>query len=493
MPTDGKVLMEFYATWCPACRAFKPEYDKVARFLASQPAGANRVVALRLDCAVDPDVCGAYQVAAYPTMFTGTAADLAAVNVAGLTKFDYGKYSRNAMGVVKFVAESFKLDLTFVEVPVAEKPLDTKQPGRGVTKVAVDLQWTNPDVQLATVQLFEAIAAQDILHSKPEQRVALTQLLQVWAATHPVPSCKTGATDAIKKLDTVWPEGKAAVKAELQGLKVCGDCAGASLCTGAGHTDAMAALAGKSTSSAAAAHPEPLNWVACKGSKPEQRGFTCALWLLFHTTAARLADADVPLFMASQRGFAYQFFQCEVCKRHYERVSDSAEAKAVKDRRGAVLWLWRAHNEVNGRLAKIEAKYGHSSTGDAAFPKVQWPTKSACPQCRLPTLEKKADERGGADGGRRTGEAQAQTDEVQWNEEEVFRFLMKWYGGEPGSGNPHDAAAGGPAAAAAALAAAAADEEAIAQLQQGTPGSPTQQQQQQQQQQHCRHPASCWQ
>jgi hypothetical protein len=34
-------------------------------------------------------------------------------------------------------------------------------------------------VQLATAQLFEAIAAQDILHSKPEQRLALTQLLQV--------------------------------------------------------------------------------------------------------------------------------------------------------------------------------------------------------------------------------------------------------------------------------------------------------------------------
>jgi 4-diphosphocytidyl-2C-methyl-D-erythritol kinase len=37
----------------------------------------------------------------------------------------------------------------------------------------------NPNVQLATAQLFEAIAAQDVLHSKPEQRAALTQLLQV--------------------------------------------------------------------------------------------------------------------------------------------------------------------------------------------------------------------------------------------------------------------------------------------------------------------------
>jgi hypothetical protein len=48
---------------------------------------------------------------------------------------------------------------------------------------------------------------------------------------------------------------------------------------------------------------------------------------------------------------------------------------------------------------------------------------------------------------------------LQWNEEEVYRFLMKWYGGEPGTGNPHDAvAAAGPAAAAAA-ALTAADEE----------------------------------
>lgn len=127
---------------------------------------------------------------------------------------------------------------------------------------------------------------------------------------------------------------------------------------------------------------------------------------------------------------------------------DAAEAAAVKTRRDAVLWVWKAHNEVNSRLAFIEKKYGHSSTGDAAFPKVQWPTKSACPQCRLPTLEKKSDERGGSDGGRRTGEALGPDhEEVKWNEEEVYRFLMKWYGGEPGTGTPEDLAAG-PAAAA---------------------------------------------
>jgi hypothetical protein len=34
---------------------------------------------------------------------------IVADDVSKLTKFDYGKYSCNAMGVVKFVAESFKL------------------------------------------------------------------------------------------------------------------------------------------------------------------------------------------------------------------------------------------------------------------------------------------------------------------------------------------------------------------------------------------------
>lgn len=37
----------------PPCRAFKPDYDKVARFLQSQPNGPHKVHALRLDCATN--------------------------------------------------------------------------------------------------------------------------------------------------------------------------------------------------------------------------------------------------------------------------------------------------------------------------------------------------------------------------------------------------------------------------------------------------------
>jgi hypothetical protein len=36
-----------------------------------------------------------------------------------------------------------------------------------------------------------------------------------------------------------------------------------------------------------------------------------------------------------------------------------------------MFWVWRAHNEVNERLVQIKTELGHSSTGDAAFPKVR--------------------------------------------------------------------------------------------------------------------------
>jgi hypothetical protein len=55
------------------------------------------------------EVCGTYKIQAYPTMFAGRADALLAVDLSQLAKFDYGKYSRNAVGVVQFVADHFKM------------------------------------------------------------------------------------------------------------------------------------------------------------------------------------------------------------------------------------------------------------------------------------------------------------------------------------------------------------------------------------------------
>jgi hypothetical protein len=58
---------------------------------------------------MQPDVCDTFKVAGYPTMYLGTAGDVAAAAVPSLTKFDHGKYARTAEGVVQCVAAHFKL------------------------------------------------------------------------------------------------------------------------------------------------------------------------------------------------------------------------------------------------------------------------------------------------------------------------------------------------------------------------------------------------
>lgn len=64
--------------------------------------------------------------------------------------------------------------------------------------------------------------------------------------------------------------------------------------------------------------------------------------------------------------------------------------------------------QVNKRVAKQE-QADHS--GDPFFPKVQWPTPEMCPLCRVPTLA-----------------AQAADADPEWNEDEVYRFLLNFYG-----------------------------------------------------------------
>jgi thiol oxidase len=75
------------------------------------------------------------------------------------------------------------------------------------------------------------------------------------------------------------------------------------------------------------------------------------------------------------------------------------EAKGIMKKRDGMLWSWRAHNRVNARLEEQETRGEAVGSGDPAFPKVQWPTKDACPQCHT-----------GAGG--------------EWNEDEVFKYLV---------------------------------------------------------------------
>ena len=51
VPADTKVLLEFYAHWCPACQRFSPEYEHLAAILNADPKPVPKVLVARVDCA----------------------------------------------------------------------------------------------------------------------------------------------------------------------------------------------------------------------------------------------------------------------------------------------------------------------------------------------------------------------------------------------------------------------------------------------------------
>ena len=142
--------------------------------------------------------------------------------------------------------------------------------------------------------------------------------------------------------------------------------------------------------------------MACAGSEPHYRGYPCSLWTLFHTLTVNCGSRDLSgqEVLLRIREYIKHFFSCEECKKHFTAMSANLRQE-VDSHNGAILWLWRSHNKVNKRLA------GDNSE-DPKHPKIQFPSKDLCEECRHP---------GSNDGG-----------EIHWNEAVVLEFLKNHYG-----------------------------------------------------------------
>ncbi|XP_028980656.2 sulfhydryl oxidase 2 isoform X2 [Esox lucius] len=151
-----------------------------------------------------------------------------------------------------------------------------------------------------------------------------------------------------------------------------------------------------------------LQWVGCQGSRVGLRGYPCSLWTLFHVLtvqAARQPDAlantgleeNPKAVLQTMRMYIVSFFGCQECGKHFEEMAAESLSQ-VKSLDQAVLWLWRKHNQVNGRLAGTMSEDPH-------FPKTQWPSPDLCPTCH-----------------------EEQDGIHVWNEDKVLAFLKQHYG-----------------------------------------------------------------
>jgi hypothetical protein len=122
------------------------------------------------------------------------------------------------------------------------------------------------DLVSATVQTFHEILQADAgLYA---QRAAFITFWQLVRLAHPVPACRTGAEALLENLNIWWPQGASELWKPPKDMLEHDICGSATEAPGV-----------------AAAQP----YHTCLGSKPEYRGYTCGMWMLFHALAAGCA------------------------------------------------------------------------------------------------------------------------------------------------------------------------------------------------------------
>jgi len=87
-----------------------------------------------------------------------------------------------------------------------------------------------------------------------------------------------------------------------------------------------------------------------------------------------LAAGEEKSVLPAIHGYVRHFFSCKECSQHFQTMSAEDGLFNVTSAADSVLWLWRAHNKVNARLAG-------DTTEDPAHPKLAFPTREQCPSC----------------------------------------------------------------------------------------------------------------
>ena len=124
------------------------------------------------------------------------------------------------------------------------------------------------------------------------------------------------------------------------------------------------------------------------------------VFYLLSLTGPHLTSMEVLLAI---RGFIKHFFGCQECRQHFLKMSSNLTqlAEELGSSDDGLMWLWRAHNKVNNRLKE-------DVTEDPRHPKVQFPSRVACPACYRKTRKRSDAEEG-------------------WDAEEVRSYLEHFY------------------------------------------------------------------
>ncbi|XP_042385130.1 sulfhydryl oxidase 1-like [Zingiber officinale] len=377
-------VVEFFAGWCPACRNYKPQYEKVASLFNGPDAVHSGIILLaRVDCALETntELCGSFSVSHYPMLFWGPP-----------KKFSAGRWDPKKNNEIQLIDEWRTADLllNYLNKKIGssftlgdEKYENENTLARNASDPA-EIARAIYDVEEATAQAFKIIFQNKMI--KSNTRGPLIKFLQLLVVHHPSKRCRKGSAEMLVNFNNLWPSDLLSMSSQETNLLEDGD------------TSTNYQICGKEI-------PRGY-WIFCRGSIKGTRGFSCGLWVLFHSLSVRVGDEESNLAFMAICDFIQNFFTCDDCRRHFH-VMTSSISEPLNKTRDLALWLWSAHNKVNKRLREKENEL---KTFDPRFPKILWPPKQLCPSCYKSSNENN------------------DLENIIWDEDEVFKFLVNYYG-----------------------------------------------------------------
>ncbi|KAG7563186.1 Thioredoxin-like superfamily [Arabidopsis suecica] len=369
-------VVEFFAHWCPACRNYKPHYEKVARLFNGPDAIHPGIVLMtRVDCAMktNTNLCDKFSVSHYPMLFWGPPIKFVSgswepkKDKSEILVIDDGRTAERLLNWInKQIGSSYGLD---------DQKFENEHALSNITNYN-QISQAVYDVEEATAEAFDIILAHKAIKSS-ETGASFIRFIQLLAAHHLSRRCRRGAAEILVNYDDLCPSGNCSYEK-----------------SGGNDTLGNFPICGKDV-------PRGY-YMFCRGSKNDTRGFSCGLWVLMHSLSVRIEDGESHFAFTAICDFVNNFFMCDECRLHFNDMCLSVKTP-FKKARDFVLWVWSTHNKVNERLMKDEASLG---TGDPKFPKIIWPPKELCPLCYLSSNQKS----------------------IEWDHDHVYKFLKNYYG-----------------------------------------------------------------
>ncbi|KAL2235075.1 UNVERIFIED_CONTAM: Sulfhydryl oxidase 1 [Sesamum indicum] len=180
-------IVEFFAHWCPACRNYKPQYEKIARiFNGADAVHPGIIIVTRVDCAfkINTNLCDKFSVGHYPMLLWGPPSKFVSGSwdpeqeKSEIRSIDDGRTAELLLNWInKQLSSSYRLDdEKYVNDQLQKNASDFGQIAHAIY-----------DIEEATFNAFEIILDHKMI--KSDTRASLVKFFQLLAVHHPSRSC----------------------------------------------------------------------------------------------------------------------------------------------------------------------------------------------------------------------------------------------------------------------------------------------------------------